>query len=119
MSNVIQLQEKDFDDLINNNRFVLVDFAADWCAPCKSFAKVINNLAPEYPDFIFASVNIEEEKQLAEEFEVRSIPFIMILRDRVIVFMETGAMAESVLRDLLDQTRALKPELLKINNEDK
>jgi thioredoxin 1 len=110
MDNIIQLTELNFDQVIEQHRLLLIDFAADWCAPCKSLAKVIDKVAEHFPEFTFARVDIEAEKKLAEEFAVKTIPSVMILRDQVVVFMESGAMSELTLKELLHQTKALSSD---------
>lgn len=108
--NVVKLTQHNFDNVIQESKLLLIDFWAEWCAPCKAFTKVIEQVANQYPEFIFGSVNIEEEKQLAEEFAIRSIPAIMILRKSVVIFAETGAMTATNLTDLLEQTKKIKDD---------
>ena len=105
--NIIELNADNFDQVIHDHHFLLIDFWAKWCKPCQTFKTVIDRVAPEYPDFLFARIDIEDQKALADEFEVRSIPSVMILRDNVVVYAESGALSMSVLRDLLDQAKAL------------
>lgn len=96
-----------FDEVLRAHSFVLVDFWAQWCGPCKGFSEVLEHVAPEYPECFFASVDVEVEKALAAEFSVRSVPFVMIIRDRVVVYAESGALSADSLRELLKQAKAL------------
>ena len=107
-----ELTSQNFDQTLEANDLLVVDFWADWCGPCKVFGKIMAQVATDYPDVFFASVNVENEKALSEEFDVRSVPFIMIFRKRVLVYAESGALSASGLRELLDQAKALDPSQL-------
>jgi len=111
--NMIELTDKNFNDAIDQHGLLVIDFWAEWCGPCKSFMKVLEEIAPKYPEFVFGSVNIDAEKTLAEEFQVRSIPAVMIMRDKVVLFAESGSLSASVMMKLLDEAKALDPEKLK------
>lgn len=112
MENVVEITEKNFDETIEKHSLLLIDFWAEWCGPCQSFQQVLEQVAPEYPDFVFASVNIDNEKTLAEEFNIRSIPSVMIMKNQVIVYAEPGAMNASNLKALLDQAKVIDPSEL-------
>ncbi|MCH9644745.1 MAG: thioredoxin family protein [Gammaproteobacteria bacterium] len=104
---IVALHNTNFDNVIEENGCVLIEFWAKWCVPCKNFRKVVEKLVDDYPQVKFTTVDIDEEKELADEFEVRSIPAIMVLRDQCVVSMETGAMSDANLRELLDQALKL------------
>ena len=108
--NKIVLTEKNFDEVIGSHPRVVIDFWAEWCGPCQSFMKVLDELAPKYPDFMFGNVDIEAEKNLADEFQIQSIPAVMIVRNKVVVFAESGALLAKVMGALLDQARDLDPK---------
>lgn len=112
MNNIIELTHANFDDILAKHELILIDFWAEWCAPCKDFAKIIEKVAPNYPDFMFGSIDIETEKELTEEFNIRSVPAVMILRDNVCVYAESGSLSAENLRELLEKTRNLDPEEL-------
>ena len=111
---VVELTKDNFEETITNNAFVIVDFWAPWCGPCRSFAPTYDKVSNDHPDVVFAKVNTEEEQELAMHFQVRSIPTLMIFRDRIIIFSQPGALPESAFRDLvgkageldMDQVRA-------------
>jgi thioredoxin 1 len=105
---MLKLTVDNFDDAVQKNALVFIDFWAQWCGPCKAFGKVLEAVMPDYPEFVFASVDIEKEKALVEEFNIRSIPAIMILRDQTVVYADAGALTVEALRDLLDQAKELK-----------
>lgn len=103
----IELTKDSFEQTILDNDTVLVDFWAEWCGPCRSFAPVYEKLSDENPDIVFAKVNTEEEQELAGYFEIRSIPTLMIFRDKIGIFSQPGALPETSLRDLIEQAQAL------------
>jgi thioredoxin 1 len=98
---------EEFDAVVNDNDIVLVDFWAPWCGPCKGFAPIFEQVAQENPDVAFVKVNTDEESELAGGFAIRSIPTLMIFRERVIVFQQAGALPKGALDDILTQVRAL------------
>lgn len=112
---ILTLNKNNFDQVIATNDFVVVDFWAEWCGPCKDFAKVCEKAAAEHKDVVFASVNIDQEPELAKDFAVRSIPFILILRQSIAVFAESGALTLTALNDLLQQAKQL--DMQKIREE--
>jgi thioredoxin 1 len=97
------MDSKQFDSIINANDLVFVDFWAQWCAPCKQFASVYERVAEQNPTIKFTKVNIEEESELAESFEIRSIPHLMIFKQGILIYSDAGSMPESTLKDLVEQ----------------
>ncbi len=103
----IEVTAENFNDLIKDNDFVIVDFWAPWCGPCKGFAPVYEELSEKYPDIVFAKVNTEEEQQLAAEFQIRSIPTLMLFREQIILFAQPGALQGSQLEQVIEQAKGL------------
>jgi len=104
---VIELSEENFEETINNNDFVIVDFWAQWCGPCKSFAPTYEKLSAEFPDVVFAKVNTEEEQGIAAHFQIRSIPTLMMFREQIIIFSEAGALPEPAFKDIIERASDL------------
>ncbi len=104
---VIELTKENFESTITENGFVIIDFWAPWCGPCRSFAPTYEAVSEGHPDIVFGKVNTEEEQELAMHFQVRSIPTLMIFRDSIIIFSQPGALPESAFRELLSKAGEL------------
>jgi len=104
---VVELTDDTFEQTVTDNGFVVVDFWAPWCGPCKSFAPTYEKVSEEFPDVTFAKVNTEEQQQVAAHFQIRSIPTLMIFRDQIIIFSQAGALPEGAFRDLIEKASEL------------
>ena len=104
---VINLTLAQFDETINNNDMVILDFWAEWCGPCKQFGPVFEEVSEKHPDIVFAKINVEEEQELAGMFQVRSIPTIALMREKVVVYANPGAIPASNLEEAIEQLRGL------------
>ena len=104
---VVELNKDNCEKTISDNTFVIVDFWAPWCAPCRSFAPTFEKISDEYDDVVFAKVNTEEEQEIAMHFQIRSIPTLMIFRDKIIIFSQPGALPESSFKQLVDRAGEL------------
>jgi len=111
----IELTKENFEETVTGNQMVIVDFWASWCAPCMGFAPVFESASEKHPDIVFAKVNADEQQELAGEFSIRSIPFIMLLRENVIVFAQAGALPREGLESVIEQARAL--DMAKVHQE--
>jgi thioredoxin 1 len=103
----VEITSQTFKDVVEKDGIVLIDWWAPWCGPCRSFAPTYEKVAGKHPDITFAKVNTEEQQELAGAFDIRSIPTLMILRDKVLLFSQAGALPEAALEDLIRQVRAL------------
>ncbi len=104
---VVELTQDNFEQTIKDNAFVIVDFWAPWCGPCRSFAPVYDKVSADFDDIVFAKVNTEEEREIASHFQIRSIPTLMIFRDQIIIFSQAGALPEGSFRQLLQKASEL------------
>jgi thioredoxin len=103
----ITLTADNFKDTINSNDIVIVDFWAEWCGPCRSFAPTFEAASEKHADIAFCKVNTEEEREMAAGFNIRSIPTLMVFREQVILYAEAGALPAAALDQLIEQVRAL------------
>ncbi|MGP3770070.1 thioredoxin [Streptomyces sp. SDT5-1] len=106
-STTMELTKENFDQTVTENEFVLIDFWADWCGPCKQFAPIYEKAAEANPDLVFGKVDTEAQPELAAAFGIQSIPTLMIVREQVAVFAQPGALPQEALDDVIGQARKL------------
>ncbi len=110
---VIELNKDNFDKTITENNLVIVDFWATWCGPCKGFAPVYDEVSNDFNDVVFAKVNTEDEQELATNFQVRSIPTLMIFKEKIAIFSQAGALAKSDLEDILNKAKKVDMDMVR------
>lgn len=99
-----------FEQTALDNDIVLIDFWAEWCGPCRTFAPIYDKVSEKHDDIVFAKVDTEAEQALAATFNIRSIPTLMAVRDKVVVFSQPGVLPEDALEDLIAQVKDLDME---------
>jgi thioredoxin 1 len=109
----VEITQQSFEQTVNKGGIVLIDWWASWCGPCRGFAPTYEKVAAKHPDIVFGKVDTEAEQALAGSFDIRSIPTLMILRDKVLIFSQAGALPEAALEDLIRQVRALDMDMVR------
>lgn len=110
---LVTLTETNFNQTIEDNEIVIIDFWAPWCGPCRSFAPIFEKIAGNNPDITFAKVNTEEEQGLGGHFQIRSIPTTMILKDKIVIFQQAGVLPEEAFIDIIGQVKALDMDMVR------
>jgi thioredoxin 1 len=92
----MELTKDNFEATINGNPMVIVDFWAPWCGPCRGFAPIFEKASEAHPDVVFAKVNSDEQQELAGAFNIRSIPTLMVFREKVILFQHMAKVHQEI-----------------------
>ncbi len=103
----VTMHGSSFNEIIEENKLVIIDFWAEWCGPCRAYGPIFEGVSEEFPDVVFAKVDTEAEQALAGSFGIRSIPTTIAFKDGIGVFMQPGALPEDALRDLIGKLQSL------------
>jgi thioredoxin 1 len=103
----VDLTKDNFEQVITGNDVVIVDFWAPWCAPCRAFAPTFEQASEQHTDVVFAKVNTEDEQEVAGAFNIRSIPTLMVFREKVILYAEAGSLPAQALEQVISQVKGI------------
>lgn len=103
----VEVTKENFEQTVTGNDIVIVDFWAPWCGPCRNFAPIYEQTSENHPDVVFAKINTEEQTELAGYFQIRSIPTLMVFREKVIIFSQPGMLPAAALEDVIAKAKAL------------
>jgi thioredoxin 1 len=109
----VEITAENFKETIEKGGIVLLDFWAEWCGPCRAFAPVFEKASNTHGDVVFGKVDTEAEQELAGAAGIQAIPTLMLFRDGVLLFRESGALPPAALEELVTQARALDMEKVK------
>lgn len=100
---VININQHNFrEEVLNRKGRVLLDFWASWCGPCRMIGPVLEEIAEEYPDITVCKINVDEERELASEFQIVSIPALFVMEEGQIIDQAVGVRPKKKLLDMLD-----------------
>jgi thioredoxin 1 len=109
----VELTQDNFNEVVGGDGLVLVDFWAEWCGPCKMFGPVYEKSSEDHGDITFGKVDTEAQGELAQAFQISSIPTLMAVRDGVVLYSQAGALPAASLEDLIGQLRAVDMDEVK------
>ena len=106
----VHITAQNFAETLKKGGIVLLDWWAPWCGPCRAFGPIFERVAAANPDIVFGKVNSDEEPALARQFNINSIPTLMVIRDSTLLFEQPGMLPEKVLAHLVAQAREVDME---------
>lgn len=120
----VEITADNFKETIEKGGIVLLDFWAEWCGPCRAFAPVFEKASDTHTDVVFGKIDTESEQELAGAAGIQAIPTLMLFRDGILLFRESGALPPAALEELVTQAKGLdmdkvRKEIAEHENESK
>ena len=98
---VLVVTKENFNKTLETDKKILLDFYADWCAPCKMMAPVIESIAEENGEYIVGKVNVDNEGEIAQLFNVSSIPYLAVIQDKKLINETVGVTSKEEVLQML------------------
>ena len=99
---ILKVTSENFDQVVNSEKPVLLDFYADWCMPCRRLAPLIDQIAEEYPEYLICKINVDDEPALANQFGISSIPTLVAMRGGQVISQSSGARPKHQILAMLE-----------------
>ncbi|MGQ4383504.1 thioredoxin [Streptomyces sp. SAS_270] len=109
----VELTKDNFEETVTGSEILLIDFWAAWCGPCRMFGPVYEKAAERHQDIVFGKVDTEAQPELAGAFQISSIPTLMAVRDRTVLYSQPGALPPQALEELIGKIRAVDMEAVR------
>ena len=110
---MIALTQENYEQTVRSSEIVVIDFWAQWCAPCKQYGPIFEKVSENYPEITFAKLHTEEETGVSDHFFVQNLPTTVVMKEKMVIFKKPGLLSEEELIDLIEQTKATDIEKLK------
>lgn len=95
-----------FAELVKQDKPILLDFYADWCGPCQTLLPIVDDLAKENEDFEIVKINVDNNQELASQFQVKSIPALFFIKDKTMVDRIQGLQPKLFLQSKINEIKA-------------